>query len=108
MKNKLITVTIDRPFGSVHPNHSDMIYPVNYGLVKGIMAKDGEEQDVYVLGVDKPLKTFTGKLIAIIYRKDDVENKWVVCPEHMMFTKEEIAKQVHFTEQYFDTKIEMI
>lgn len=26
-----VTVTIDRPLGSVHPNYQDMRYPVNYG-----------------------------------------------------------------------------
>lgn len=108
MNNRIITVIIDRPLGSVHPGHSDIIYPVNYGYVKGIIAGDGEEQDVYVLGVDKPIETFTGKLIAIIHREDDVEDKWVVCPEDMTFTEEEIFKQVHFTEQYFKVEIELI
>lgn len=54
MKNKIIEVTIDRPLGSVHPNHENMTYPVNYGYVNGIIASDGEEQDVYILGVNKP------------------------------------------------------
>ena len=33
--------TIDRPLGSVHPKHPDMIYPINYGYVDGIFAGDG-------------------------------------------------------------------
>lgn len=40
-----------------------MYYPINYGYIKGIIAHDGEEQDVYILGVDKPLKEFTGRVI---------------------------------------------
>ena len=93
--------------GSVHPKHDDIIYPINYGYVEGIIAGDGEEQDVYILGVDKPLKEFFGKVIAIIHRKDDVEDKWVVAPEGITFTKDEIAEQVRFQEQYFDTVIEL-
>ncbi len=34
----------------------DIYYPINYGYIEGIMAPDGEEQDVYILGVDEPVK----------------------------------------------------
>ncbi len=66
MIGQIIKFTIDRPLGSFHPNHPDIYYPVNYGYVEGIIAPDGEEQDVYVLGVDEPLKEFTGRVIAVI------------------------------------------
>ena len=81
--------------------------PVNYGYIEGVMALDGEEQDAYILGVDKPVETFSGKVIAIIHRENDVEDKWIVVPEHLSFTKEEILKQVHFQEQYFKITVVM-
>jgi len=84
-----------------------MYYPVNYGFIPGIIAGDGEEQDAYVLGVDEPLQEFTGVVIAIIHRFDDVEEKWVVAPEGVMFSKEEIWEQVKFQEQYFQSEIWM-
>ncbi len=98
-----ITARIDRPLGSVHPNHPDLIYRVNYGEVVGVPAPDGDWQDVYILGVDVPLTTFTGRRIAVIHRRDDVENKWVLAPDGMTFTAEEIMTAVHFQEQYFDS-----
>lgn len=101
-----VKVKIDRPLGSFHPKHPDIYYPVNYGYVEGIIAPDGEEQDVYVLGVDEPLKEFTGRVIAVIHRLDDVEDKWVAAPESVTFTKEEIMERVHFQEQFFKTEIE--
>ncbi len=104
---EFVKVIVDRPMESIHPKHDDIIYPVNYGYIEGIIAGDGEEQDAYILGVDKPIKELEGKVIAIIRRKDDVENKWVVAPEETRFTKDEIAEQVKFQEQYFDTVIEM-
>lgn len=100
-----VTVTIDRPLGSFHPKHPDIYYPINYGYIAGIMAPDGEEQDAYILGVDVPLQTFTGTVIAVIHRHDDVEDKWVVAPEGMIFSKEEIEAAVHFQEQYFDSEV---
>ena len=107
MIGKTVTVIVDRPLGSYHPKHKDLYYSVNYGYIEGVMALDGEEQDAYILGVDKPVETFEGKVIAIIYREDDVEDKWVVVPEHLSFTKEEILKQIHFQEQYFKITVVM-
>lgn len=91
-----VKVIVDRPLGSTHPKYDDIIYLINYGYIEGIIAGDGEEQDAYILGVDKPVKEFVGKVIAIIHRKDDVEDKWVVAPEGVMYTKDEIAEQVRF------------
>lgn len=104
---RTVAVTVDRPLGSYHPEHKDMYYPINYGYVEGIMALDGEEQDAYILGVDEAIDKFTGKIIAIVHRNDDVEEKWVVAPDGMTFTKEGIREQIHFQEQYFDSGILM-
>ena len=90
MLGKKVKVIIDRPLGTYHPKHKDIFYSVNYGYIEGIIAPDGEEQDAYVLGVNEPISEFTGKIIAVIKRLDDVEEKWVVAPENMTFTKEEI------------------
>ena len=105
MIGEIVTVTVDRPLGSYHPEHHDMYYPVNYGYIEGIMAPDGEEQDAYILGVDVPVEEFIGRVIAVIHRFNDVEEKWVVAPEGVSFTKNEIAEQVRFQEQYFQTEI---
>ncbi|MBQ6936470.1 MAG: inorganic pyrophosphatase [Clostridia bacterium] len=105
MIGKKVKVMIDRPLGTYHPKHKDIFYSVNYGYIEGIIAPDGEEQDAYVLGVNEPISEFTGKIIATIKRLDDVEEKWVVAPENMTFTKEEIMKQVEFQEKYFKTEI---
>ena len=107
MIGKNVRVVVDRPLGSYHPKHKDIFYSVNYGYIEGIMAPDGEEQDAYVLGVDVPVKEFEGKIIAIIHREDDVEEKWVVAPENSIFTKEEIMDKVKFQEQYFKSEVRM-
>ena len=107
MLNRTVTVTVDRPLGSYHPRKKDLYYPINYGYVKGVMAPDGSEQDAYILGVDVPVETFTGKIIAIIHRCDDVEDKWVVAPEGMTFTQEQVREMTYFVEQFFQTEIIM-
>jgi len=107
MIGRTVTVTVDRPLGSYHPKHPDIYYPVNYGYVSGIIAGDGEAQDAYILGIDLPVETFTGTVIAIIHRRDDVEDKWIVAPEGASFSEAEIRSAVRFQEQYFDTEIIM-
>ena len=54
---KVVTVQVDRPVGYLH---GDILYPINYGFVPGLMGGDGEEQDAYILGVDTPLSDLQG------------------------------------------------
>lgn len=106
---KTVTVEIDRPIGYHHVTkgiHLD--YTVNYGYLPGVSGGDGEEQDVYVLGVKEPLAVFTGPVIGVVRRADDNEDKFVAAPEGMVFTGEQIAKEIHFVEQYFNSAITSI
>ena len=107
MLGKTVRVVVDRPMGTYHPKHKDIYYSVNYGYIEGIIAADGEEQDAYILGVSEPVSEMCGRVIAIIHRFDDVEEKWVVAPEGVSFTAEEIMRQVDFQERFFRTEIRM-
>ena len=106
--NNIYKVTIDRPMGSSHPDYPALIYPVNYGYISGIIAPDGEEQDAYILGVDVPVHEFTGKRIAIVHRRDDLETKWIIVPENIVFNKQQIEEMIYFQEQYYDSYVEML
>lgn len=107
MIGKIVKVIVDSPLGTYHPKHSDLYYSVNYGYIPGILAPDGEEQDAYILGVDAPVNEFVGKVIAVIHRTNDVEDKWIVVPENASFSKKEIMEKVAFQEQFFDVDIIM-
>ncbi len=99
-----VEVTMDRPLGTKHPKH-DFVYEVNYGFVEGVKAPDGEDLDAYFLGVAEPLEKSEGEVIAIIHRKNNDDDKLVVVPEGMNFTDDEIMKQVHFQEQWFESEV---
>lgn len=105
---KTVRIEMDRPIGSVHPKHPDIIYPVNYGYIPGVLGGDGEELDVYLLGVNEPVTEYTAKIIAIIHRLDDEEDKLAAAPEGISFTAEEIARAVHFQEQFHVSEIEVL
>lgn len=102
--NKPITIKIDRPLGSHHPKHN-FIYPVNYGYVPGTINSDGEELDAYLLGVHEPVEEYTGKVIAIIHRINDDDDKLIVVPENKVYTNEAIIALTEFQEQYFESII---
>lgn len=102
---KMVGGTVDRPLGTSHPRHPEMIYPVNYGYVNNVLAGDGAEQDVYIFGTDKPLKNFQGKVVAVWHRFDDVEDKWIVSLNGEDIAKEKILGDISFQEQFFYGKL---
>ena len=61
---KEVSIIIDRPLGSKHPEHG-FVYKVNYGYVPGTQSVDGEELDAYYSGVNQPLHAAEGRCIAI-------------------------------------------
>lgn len=98
---KTVTVTMDRPLGSKHPKHG-FIYSVNYGYIAGTVSGDGEELDAYVLGEHKPLETFEGKVVAVIHRTNDDDDKLVVTAPQKNYSDEQIEALVEFQEQWFN------
>ncbi len=98
--DKTLDVIIDRPLGTKHPKHG-FVYDVNYGYIPGTMSGDGEEIDAYLLGLYKPVKTGTGKCIAIIHRIDDDDDKLIVSASGQAFSDEEIEKFTEFQEKWF-------
>jgi len=105
--DKTVNIKIDRPIGSTHPKHADLMYPINYGYIPNIIGGDGEELDVYLLGISVPVKEYTAHIIGIVHRRNDVEDKLVAAPSDMRFKEAEIAEAVHFQEQYYDVEIEV-
>ena len=73
----------------------------NYGFIPNTVSGDGEELDAYILGVDAPLATFTGRCIAIIHRTNDNDDKLVVVPDGQNLTNEYIEQKTAFQEQWF-------
>ncbi len=102
--NKTITIKIDRPMGSRHPKHG-FFYPVNYGFVPNTTSGDGEELDAYLLGVFEPVETYTGKVIAIIRRQDDNDDKLIVVPADKSYTPDQIRALTEFQERFFKSEI---
>lgn len=102
--NKTVTVKIDRPMGSHHPKHG-FIYPINYGFIPDTISGDGEELDAYLLGIFEPVEAYTGKVIAIIHRTNDDDDKLIIAPEDKTYTPDQIRALTEFQERFFKSEI---
>lgn len=103
---KTVTIGIDRPIGYVHhKGEKTLVYPINYGYIPDVLGGDGEELDVYLIGVEAPVETYRGRIVGIVYRADDVEDKLVMAPEGVAVTAEQMAKAVQFQEKYYYTTV---
>ena len=106
---KTVSVKIDRPVGYIHKKENYTLrYPINYGYIPGVIGGDGEELDVYVLGVRQPLEEFTGRVIGIVNREDDVEDKLVVAPHNYRINQAKIAESIRFQERYYKSSIDAL
>lgn len=66
-------VVVDRPKGSRHPRYPNIVYPVDYGYLRGTTAVDGNAIDIFVgtgpeAGVD-------GVVCTVDLLKNDAEIK---------------------------------
>lgn len=105
---KTVDIVIDRPKFSSHPKYPSLVYPVNYGYIPNVLGGDGEELDVYLLGVEEPVTQYRAEIIGIVHRENDNEDKLIAAPEKCEFSKEDIINSVHFQEKYFISEIELL
>lgn len=65
-------ITLDRPYGSHHPEFPAIVYPMNYGFINQTTSTDGDEVDVFVGRADNGL---VGLIWTTDYRRNDREIK---------------------------------
>ncbi len=102
--NQEVIINIDRKLGSLHPKHG-FIYMLNYGYIPNTKSPDGEELDAYLLGVYDPVETYEGKVIAIIKRTNDDDDKLIVVPKDKDYTDDQIKALTEFQERFFESII---
>jgi len=104
---KHVRVEIDRPIGYVHHKEKyDLVYPINYGYIPGVIGGDDEELDVYVLGLDQPVDVCEGRIVGIVHRENDVEDKLILSADDRSYSAKQMQEAVHFQEQYYRSHVE--
>ena len=106
---RVVRIEIDRPIGYVHHKKTySLQYPINYGYIPNVLGGDGEELDVYLMGVTEPVAEYEGRIIGIVHRENDVEDKLIMAPVGIVYSAEEIADAIRFQEQYYRTYVEAL
>ena len=103
---KTVTVTVDRPMGSTHPDRPDLVYPINCGYPRDVRIEGVDRLGVYILGVSHPVSTFTGRVIAILFREGGEGVRWVVAPQGREYDQSRIFSEVWFRERDFKSTME--
>lgn len=101
---KEVKVEIDRQLGTKHPKW-DFIYESNYGFIPGTKAPDGEEIDAYLLGVDKSVAKGSGRVVAILHRTNDNDDKLIVSVDGKDIDDKIIRAKTDFQEKFFKSVI---
>lgn len=99
-----VKVKIDRMLGTKHPKHG-FTYMINYGFIPDTISGDGEELDAYLVGEFEPVEEATGKVIAVIHRTNDDDDKLVVSKDGKDYSDDAIRALTEFQEQYFESII---
>ena len=102
--NKEVDVIVDRPLATKHPKHG-FIYMLNYGYIPNTLSGDGEEIDAYLLGEFESVSASKGKVIAIIHRTNDNDDKLVVSVNDKNYSDDAIRALTEFQERYFKSVI---
>ncbi|WP_082853771.1 inorganic pyrophosphatase [Kosmotoga sp. DU53] len=69
-------IVIDRPKGTRHPKYPQIVYPLDYGYLKGTTAGDGGGIDVWIGSMDE--RKITGIVITVDTLKKDSEVKILI------------------------------
>ena len=73
-------IVIDRPKGTPHPRYPDLIFPLDYGYLKGTTGGDGDGIDVWVGSARHRRLTAIASTVDI--KKRDAEIKLIIgCTE---------------------------
>lgn len=101
---KIVKVEVDRPLATKHPKHG-FIYMLNYGFIPNTLSGDGEELDAYLVGEFEPVEKSNGKVIAIIHRTNDDDDKLIVSKDGKDYSDDAIRALTEFQEKYFESVI---
>ena len=90
------SIIIDRPKGSPHPRYPEVIYPLDYGYLKGTTSADGDGTDVWLGSLNTIDKTLTGILCTFDTLKHDAEIKLLIgCTGEDLQLIQDFHKEMH-------------
>jgi len=107
MLGKYVRVRVTNPIRSVNRQFG-FVYQLNFGAIEGKKRYDSMSHGAYIMGINHPVRTFDGRVIAAIKRADGSPTVYVVAPKSMRFISYQIEDAVAFAEKGRDYKLECL
>ncbi len=95
MLGKYVRVRVTNPIHSVSSQFG-FTYGLNYGLIEGKKRFDSAKYGAYIMGIDHPVRTFDGRVIACIEQEGNPQPFYVVAPKSTRFIVNQIEDAVSF------------
>ncbi len=106
MLGSYVRVKVTNPIHSLNTQFG-FDYKLNYGTIEGKKAFGSSPACAYIMGVTQPVRTFDGRVVALLKRKDGT-SVYIVSPKNMKFVFHQIADAVSFAENECDYKLECL
>ena len=107
MLGKYVRVRVTNPIHSVNRQFG-FTYLLNYGTVEGKKRFDNVSCGAYIMGINHPVRTFDGRVIAVIKYNDGSSPVYVVAPKSTRYIIHQIEDAVAFANQDRECKIECL
>ena len=102
-----VRVRVTNPIRSVNREFG-YVYSLNYGSIEGKKRFDHASPAAYIMGISHPVRTFNGRVIAVIRRGDGRPTVYVVAPKSMRFISYQIEDAIAFAEGNRPHKLECL
>ena len=97
MLGKFVKVRITSPMYSYNKRFG-FHYLLNYGIVENVKTVRNTVQCAYVMGINHPVRSFDGRVIAIVRRFGGKGIVWVVAPKSTRYINHDIKAAIDFAE----------
>jgi inorganic pyrophosphatase len=93
---------VDRPRGTVHPRHAEVVYPLDYGYIRGTQASDGGGIDVFRGSASGA--GVVGAYVTVDRHKRDLEAKILIdcTPDEAVVAGEFLAGALHLSPHFIE------
>ncbi len=107
MLGKYVRVRVTNPVHSLNRQFG-FTYQLNFGVIEGKKRYDAGAAGAYIIGVNHPVRTFDGRVVAVIKRADGSPPVFIVSPKNMRFIEHQIEDAVAFAEGGREHKLECL
>jgi len=105
MLGRYVRVKVTQPFGSVDEKNG-IKFGLNYGEIDFVTTKKREKFEAYIMGINHPVKTFDGRVIATLLKAG--RRILIVAPKSKRFIGTEIFESLEFTKFDSDWRLDCL